>query len=323
MWWSRDSQRGCARLSATSCRLRAGRRREPARRGHPDVRAGADWPQTERLPNCSGEGFIYDRKPEQEFWERLAAGVFEASEVRAREWREKIAQIDLQKLHRALVSSGRQALGPVSSCHDILLIVDRHMENPGADVQRKLISECAVFVGLNEDGQKAVLRRWEGLHRPKFRDFAPYAAYVARLNLTFAIGVSTGVVTTRSTNAIDLEYLFYAPFTMVFTSADRFHETMWPAASGRNTFVHGAELKADLRERYRRQMEGQKVRGVGIHPPRIDDSVITKVFDIHMGAEEPVDRPRERSPRTVDELEPEIQERLKKVWEEIDKRKGG
>lgn len=69
-------------------------------------------------------------------------------------------------------------------------------------------------------------------------------------------------------------------------------------------------------------MDGQKVRGVGIHPPRFDGSVITKVFDIYMRAEEPADRPRERSPRTVDELDPETRERLKKVWEEIDKRKG-
>lgn len=77
-----------------------------------------------------------------------------------------------------------------------------------------------------------------------------------------------------------------------------------------------------LRERHHRQMDGQKVRGVGIHPPRFDGSVITKVFDIYMRAEEPADRPRERSPRTVDELDPETRERLKKVWEEIDKRKG-
>jgi hypothetical protein len=279
-------------------------------------------PRPNAYRTANGEGFIYDRKPEQEFWERLAAGVFEASDAaRAREWRKKIAQIDLQTFHRTLASSARQAFGPVSSCHDILLIVDRHMEIADVDVQRTLISECAAFVGLSEDGQSALLRRWEGLHRPKFRDFAPYAASVTRLNLAFAIGVSTGVVTTRSTNAIDLEYLFYAPFTMVFASADRFHETMWPAAAGRNTFVQGAELKADLRERHRRQMEGQKVRGVGIHPPRFDDSVITKVFDIYMRSEKPAERQPERSPRTVDELEPEIQEHLKKVWEEIDKRK--
>lgn len=133
-------------------------------------------PRPNAYRTSDGEGFIYDRKPEQQFWERLAAGLFEASDaVRAREWREKIAQIDLQKLHRTLVSSARQAFGAVSSCHDILLIVDRHMENADANVQRTLVSECAAFVGLGEEGQNAVLRRWETLHRPKLRDFAPYA----------------------------------------------------------------------------------------------------------------------------------------------------
>jgi hypothetical protein len=197
------------------------------------------------------------------------------------------------------------------------------MENVDDEVQRTLIRECARFVGLNEDGQNGVLRRWDVLRRPKFRDFSPYAAYVARLNSVFVIGVSTGVLTTRSTNAIDLQYLYYAPFAMVFTSADRLHETMWPAAAGRNTFVHGAELKADLRERHRRSTSGLEPKRTGFHPPRSDDSVITKVFDIYMRPEGPADPEPESSPRTVDELDPEIRNRLKKAWEEIDRRRGG
>jgi hypothetical protein len=109
---------------------------------------------------------------------------------------------------------------------------------------------------------------------------------------------------------------------MVFTSADRFHDTMWPVAAGRNTFVHGVELKADLRERLQRSAAGQESKRSGFHPPRSDGSVITKLFDIYMRAEKPTDRQQESSPRTVDDLDPQIRDRLKKAWEEIDKRKG-
>jgi hypothetical protein len=38
-------------------------------------------PRPNAYRTSDGEGFIYDRKPEQEFWERLAAGVFEASDA--------------------------------------------------------------------------------------------------------------------------------------------------------------------------------------------------------------------------------------------------
>jgi hypothetical protein len=281
-------------------------------------------PRPNAYRTSDGAGFIYDRVPEQHFWERLAAGQFAPLDVaRAREWRTGISRIDLQKLHRDLVTSAKQAFGPVSSCHDVLLIVDRHMEKDDPAVQWELIKECAAFIGLDDAGQNAALNRWNRLDRPKFRDFAPYAAYVSRLHATFAIGVSTGIVTTRATNAIDLQYLCYAPFAHVFSSGDNFHETMWPAAAGRNTFVHGVELKADLRDRLQRRAAGQGVKRRRSHPPRSDDSVITKVFDIYMPEEKPEDRERERSPQTVDELDPQIRERLKKAWAEIDRRKDG
>jgi hypothetical protein len=273
-------------------------------------------PRPNAYRTSDGEGFIYDRNPEQEFWDRLATGKFESSDSgRARVWRNEISHIDLQKMHRDLSPSAKLAFGPSASCQDVLLLVDRYMENTDHAAQSDLIRECAAFVGLSEDGRNAVLYRWEGLRRPKFRDFAPYAAYVTRLNSAFVIGVSTGVVTTRSTNVIDLQYLYYAPFTMVFTSADRFHETMWLAAAGRNTFVHGAELKADLRDRLQRSAAGQESKRRGFHPPRSEDSVITKVFDIYMRPEIPR-RERDDLPRTIDDLEPEIRDNFKKIFEE-------
>ena len=280
-------------------------------------------PRPNAYRTSDGHGFIYDRKPEQDSWERLAIGKFQPADVvRAREWRNEITQVDLQKLHRDLGPSAKLVLSPGGSFQDVLLLVDRYMENTDRAGQGDLIKECAAFVGLSEDGQNAVLRRWEHLNHPKFRDFAPYAAYVTRLNSAFVIGVSSGVLTTRATNVIDLQYLYYVPFTMVFTSADRFHDTMWPAAAGRNTFVHGVELKADLQERLQRSAAGQESKRSGFHPPRSDGSVITRVFDIYMRAEKPTEGQQESAPRSVDDLDPQIREHLKKAWEEIDKRKG-
>jgi hypothetical protein len=111
-------------------------------------------PRPNAYRSSDGEGFIYDKVPEQQFWKRLATGQFEPSDVaRAQEWREKIAQIDLEKMHRELTHSAKQAFGLVTSCHDLLLIVDRHMENNDHSVQRDLIGRCAVIANFDEGGR--------------------------------------------------------------------------------------------------------------------------------------------------------------------------
>ncbi len=274
---------------------------------------------------ADGEGFIYDQVPEQQFWERLAAGHFDPSDAeRAKAWRQQIALIDLQAIQRDW-----SAIAKSRSCQDVLSGVDELMETRDDVVQKNLIKETVAYVGLNDLAERAVLSRWEDINRPKLRDFAPYAAYVTRLHMTFVAGVSSGVITTRSTNIIDLQYLCYAPFCSVFSSGDRFHETMWCAAAGRNSFVHGADLKADLHDRHQRRATQSAVKlgteGRCIHPPRSESSVITKMCDLYLIPESQIpEQPQsgpEGKPRTIDDLDAPTRERLKRAFEEIDKRR--
>lgn len=39
---------------------------------------------------------------------------------------------------------------------------------------------------------------------------------------SFYLGISNGLIASKPTNRIDLEYLLYLPFCKVFTSTDRF-----------------------------------------------------------------------------------------------------
>jgi hypothetical protein len=262
-----------------------------------------------------GDGFIYDQVPEQQFWQRLAAGEFDSSDAeRAKAWRRDIAHIDLEALQRNW--------SPIAKTHffdDVLLGVDKAMENADDTVQENLIKGAVACIGFSDVAEKVVLTRWERMSRPKFRSFAPYAAYVTRLFMTFAAGVSSSVITTRSTNLIDLQYLCYVPFCSVFSSGDRFHETMWPAAAGRNSFVRGAELKADLRRRHQRRSTGADTRR--IHPSRSDGSVITRMHDLYgipesQSSKSP-ERKQEGKIQTIEDLDPETQERLKRAFEEM------
>src|SRR5258708_40133751 len=80
-------------------------------------------------------------------------------------------------------------------------------------------------------------------------EFAPYAASVLQLFLTFVCGLARGFIGPRPTNYIDLQYLYYSPFCMVFVSNDKFHREIWRATSGAHSFAWGQDLKDDLRRR--------------------------------------------------------------------------
>jgi hypothetical protein len=275
-------------------------------------------------PTYDGEGFIYDQVPEQEFWDRLASGRFsEQDMVRAAEWRRSAKAIDLEAIQRTWAGPRKQFFGPIHSGFDLALAVDRFMEQDGEGFQENMIRNSAASVGLNELGQKAVIDRWQNLDRPKFREFAPYAAYVTRLYLAFVIGIGAGVVTTRATNYIDLQYLNYVPFCMVFSSADRFHELMWSVSAGRNSFVSGEELKSDLKARNdacRNASSSASAQHSAVeYPPKFAGSIINKVWDIYIIPQPP--QREESQIRTIDDLDPETQARLRKAFQEIDRRK--
>jgi hypothetical protein len=87
------------------------------------------------------------------------------------------------------------------------------------------------------------------------RAWAPYATSIARIGMVFCGCLTLRYVTWRPTNVLDLQYLFYAPFGMVFASQDRLHRQLWPATTTGAEFVWGADLKEDLK----RYVESRKM----------------------------------------------------------------
>jgi hypothetical protein len=95
-----------------------------------------------------------------------------------------------------------------------------------------------------------------------------------------------GVVTTRATNRIDIEYLKYLPFTQVFSSSDRIHEKLFSSVANKGQeFIPGPALKSALREMadyYDSLSEGDKAHGSIVYadfPPVTLDNAFTQLFD--------------------------------------------
>ncbi len=90
------------------------------------------------------------------------------------------------------------------------------------------------------------------------------------------------------TNWVDLQYLYYLPFCMVFASEDRLHRLLAPLLIRANQdFVTGFELKADLRriaDEHDALDEGQRRRrafALGSYPVPAENSVIHRLWRKH------------------------------------------
>jgi hypothetical protein len=119
-----------------------------------------------------------------------------------------------------------------------------------ATLQPALLDWLMEQLRLPPQARVAVGRRWGAERRPLLADFAPYAHHCTRVLLLVLIGMRHGVLSSRKTNRLDAEYLFYVPFCEVFVSGDKLHEQLAPMVLGQGrTFVPLREFKAEMARR--------------------------------------------------------------------------
>jgi hypothetical protein len=107
----------------------------------------------------------------------------------------------------------------------------------------------------------------------------------------FQIALGAGLIgTERSSNRVDIAYLFYLPFSQVFVSADNLHRrSAAHFLRADQSFVWGPDLKAHLKKLVERYAEFQdEIAEHGIHgfapapPPEDVDCLVTQLWDRHM-----------------------------------------
>jgi hypothetical protein len=124
---------------------------------------------------------------------------------------------------------------------------------------------------------------------PPLEVFAPYSAFCLGVLLTFQFVIGNRLFG-RQDDRIDLEYLFYLPFTKIFSSRDQFLVRLAPLfVTAEQEFVHGDVLKADLRAIrafWKAQPEERRTeyrRRHGIYPPNLEDSFTLSAYKRWMG----------------------------------------
>ena len=122
--------------------------------------------------------------------------------------------------------------------------------------------------------------------------FAPYTKHVLTVNLFFNLAVGADLISRdRPSNKIDIAYLYYLPFCMIFVSNDNLHErTAKCFLRDDQLFLKGMDLKADLAnldQHYSKLPDNIKERGImsfATHPPH-DGFLTTRLWDRLMASD--------------------------------------
>lgn len=137
------------------------------------------------------------------------------------------------------------------------------------------------------DYERAIMARWKASGH-YLQEFAPYAWHCVRVLLMLIGATRHQLISWNPTNLLDIQYLYYLPFCMVFASEDRVHQALVPILLRENqSFVTGSDLKADLhrivdfRDALSEKQNHYLGYGLGSYPPPARDSVIHELWKMH------------------------------------------
>jgi hypothetical protein len=240
--------------------------------------------------NANGSQLMVSQLPQQAMWARFAVRDFSTEDDEAATaWRTAIEATDLTAERERWKPFAAQ-LGSPKSLEEVVQAVDRVMDDRNPKTQRDLINVALTTVrGSMAEKTSAVNFFLDLPERILLKEYAPYAASVARLYLSFAVGLALGFVSTRASNTIDLQYLLYAPFCRTFVSNDRLHQKLWAAraVTSEGDFVWGEDFKLDLKQRNDKRTamtfdEWKAHRAIhGEWPEHIEGSIITALWERH------------------------------------------
>lgn len=154
-------------------------------------------------------------------------------------------------------------------------------------------------------------------------DFASYAFYCLNVSLIFHFGLANDLITPKRTNPIDLEYLYYLPFCMVFVSGDKLQADLSKLLlTHEQDFIDREVLKSDLRW-LKQEWEGldktereKRFYDYGSYPPQYNsDSITYKLWKKHMKPW----RPGSGNLKLTEEQEKRVMEQIQPMIEAIKK----
>lgn len=230
-------------------------------------------------------GIMLEQPPEMDALQRWQSQRFlEVERQFARTWRRMLVEIN----HDYFYKWARQAAGGRLRIRDLAEAkawADRAVRGDGRRYQT-LRTACSVL-GVPGVFAPRITARWKALGGPPLLEFAPYAAHVMTVDLFFHLSLAADLISCeRPSNKIDIAYLYYLPFCMIFTSGDKLHARTVPLFLKEDqAFVFGRDLKQELARidtYFSAFPEEEKKRGImkfAPDPPREGDYLTSRLWD--------------------------------------------
>lgn len=278
-------------------------------------------PMTGQIPLFGGRrvkvgnrtGDVFEESPEAQAFSRWQMGEFHIIEREfASIWRRSLSTLDLDAISGSFreIGIGGESSRTLAEAKDV---ASRVVADPNKAQQ--LIVLALIFLGTSPQQRAIVLSQWRDSGSPPIASYAPYAAYVLTVEVFFQIAMAASLISTaRRSNRVDIGYLFYLPFSMVFISSDGLHHRCAPLfLRSDQEFVWGADLKKDLarlNEHFVGLPEDTKEKGVfafAATPPKDGDLLVSRLWDRHLlpwrdRSSEPVQRSPEQEAELIDQV---------------------
>jgi hypothetical protein len=231
-------------------------------------------------------GALIDLSPLNRGILRWSKGHFEEFEREfAAYWGERTKSLEMDSLLEEL-SYHHVIIPKVETIKELREEVDRLLAT--ATLQDVWLKWLFAQLEVGRVEQKAISARWKGRSHIFLREFAPYAWHCLRVVLSLVGATRHRLIPQRPTNLLDIQYLYYAPFCMVFSSNDRVHKALAPLLlRGDQIFVSGEDLKHDL-ERiadFREGLSPEEMRylafALGSYPPPTVSRVVQEIWRKH------------------------------------------
>lgn len=201
--------------------------------------------------DSNGEKSIIIKQSEEECAiERWRIGHFSVQEfLYSSEWRKTTKTIDLEKV--------KKSLKKIYSLN-VKLTNFEEISNHIEDYFHKNKTNFRIIKTIYEEFEipnKYYLKSfiiWNNSKSKIVADIFPYSVYCIKLKMFFELSLLNDLIGTRSTNLVDLEYIYYLPFCRVFSSGDKFHKRILPILlnSQKQDFIANDVLKEDLNNIY-------------------------------------------------------------------------
>lgn len=193
-------------------------------------------------------GAIFDEPPEQAILRRWKQGYFlENDKTLAKKIRQNDHSVDLLQLQKEI--NGQLNNFPnFKELSDIVKWLDNNFFD---NVSQELHLRYSAHNLLDPAETEHLVTRWKDAGQPLFSKLCPYAFYIYRCHIIYIVGLGKGLIPSAKSEKthLDIQYIYYLPFCMTFTSSDGFMLSFARFFARENqSIILGEDLKRDLKQ---------------------------------------------------------------------------